>query len=32
MEVGYLKSVEKEYAYDVDFAYDNIRFTFRHRL
>jgi len=32
LELGYLRSTEKEYQYDILFNYDNLRFTFRHKL
>ncbi|HSI76581.1 MAG TPA: DUF2490 domain-containing protein [Lunatimonas sp.] len=32
MELGYLKSTEKDYRYDTLFNYENLRFTFRHKL
>jgi hypothetical protein len=32
LELGYLRSTEKEYEYDILFNYDNLRFTFRHKL
>jgi hypothetical protein len=32
LELGYLRSTEKDYRYDILFNYDNLRFTFRHKL
>jgi hypothetical protein len=32
LELGFLKSVEKEYDYDILYNYNNLRFTFRQRL
>lgn len=32
LELGYLKSTEKEYDFGTLFSYDNIRFTYRQRL
>lgn len=32
LELGYLRSTEKDYRYNILFNYDNLRFTFRHKL